>query len=562
MSGAAGRFSGRAGTVALVLIGLGVAAGVWGPALRAHEVATRSRFADDVCQHVAPFLQAAPAGAGEARGYIDRYWRACLPPGFRALYGIGGRWVSPRTISHALPFALLAVLAGALAAGGARFGGVPAAVGCGLLALGSEMFFSRMEGGLPRAFAFPLVALMANFAVRGQVRWLAGTVCAAFAFYPAVGVAGLLALGLVLLLPAQDRGEAAGWSWRKRAVGLALAGGLCVGLVAPNFAALRPYGAGIAPRDYAEFPEAASGGRLGGADRSDFRMSPVQCAREFAPDAFVHSHSPWRKALGLPRLPDSTRVLLWLEVLLAGVALPGLARDAAGRRLIVLTAAVGAAYGISLVMTPALFMPERHVAYAVPVLTVLWLAAAASALPRVGKKRGGWCALGLAALSLLFLGGTPKPGQATVAVHDGRLYEFLATLPEESFIAGWPNWMSPVPVLCGRAVLVSYETHLPYHRAYAEEMRRRMRDLVAAYFADDAAALRELRERYGVTHLVVEAGHLQRAPVYFNPFGAEIRQAFAAGQAGGFEVLRQRGGAGVVYDDGERFVIDLGRVSD
>ena len=562
MSGWAGRFSGRGGTVALVLIGLGVAAGVWGPALRAHEQATRSRFADDVCQHVAPFLQAAPAGAGEARGYIDRYWRACLPPGYRALYGIGGRWVSPRTISHALPFALLAALVGALAAGGARFGGVPAAVGCGLLGLGSEMFLSRMEGGLPRAFAFPLVALMANFAVRGQVRWLAGTVCAAFAFYPAVGVAGLLALGLVLLLPAQDRGEAAGWSWRKRAVGLGLAGLLCAGLVAPNFLALRPYGAGIAPRDYVEFPEAAPGGRLGGADRSDFRMSPVSCVAEYAPDAFVHSNSPWRRALGLPRLANSARVFLWLEVVLAVVALPALARNAAGRRLIVLTAAVGAAYGISLAATPALFMPERHVAYAVPVLAVLWLAAAATALPRLGKKCGGGCALGLVALSLLFLGGTPKPEQATVAVHDGRLYEFLAGLSAESFIAGWPNWMSPVPFLCGRDVLVSYETHLPYHRAYAEEMRRRMRDLVAAYFAQDAAALRDLRERHGVTHLVVDIGHLQRAPVYFHPFVAEIRQAFSAGQAGGFEVLRQRSGPGVVYDDGAHFVIELGRIPD
>ncbi len=252
-------------------------------------------------------------------------------------------------------------------------------------------------------------------------------------------------------------------------------------------------------------------------------------------------------------------------------ALPRLLRrGGAGRRLAAMTGAAAVAYGLSRAATPILFVPERHVAYAVPVLALLWVAAAASEFPWLPlggaedgadrKRWGGWVALGVLAAGVFGLGGVPKPTLGTVALQGAGLYEYLGTLPEDSFVAGWPNWMSPVPYASGRPVLVSHETHLPYHKGYAEEMRERMRRLTAAYFATNAAPLAELRERYGVTHLVVDGEHFEgRRPVYFKPFDAETMAAMEAGKSVGYEAARQRGRA-ATYDDGSRFVLDLRRV--
>lgn len=554
-------------------VAVGWMAAVWGPPLLAHERATRDRFADDVCQHVAPFTQASTGAADTPRGYVDGYWRACLPIGYRAIYEAAARWGAARSLSHFLPYGLLAALALALALGGARFGGAAAAAGCAWAALGSEDFFTRMVGGLPRGFALPLVAAMAAFAVQGRIGWYVASVGLAFAFYPAVGVAGLLGLGLLLLLPAGDRGTAGGWSWRKRALALALAGGVCVLMVLPNVLALRPYGEGIGPDDVAQYPEAGPGGRLNDVDRADFAMPLAACVGHYAPHAIAHSNGPWRQALGWETADAAQRGYLWLAAGLVLVALPRLLRrNAAGRRLAALTAAAVLAYWTSRAATPLLFMPERHVAYAVPVLALLWLVAAAATLPRIGRKpegnaeeaparAGGICALALVAAGVFLLGGTTEPIQGTVENPDPALYEFLGTLPEVAFIAGWPDQMSPVPYLSGRPALLSYETHLPYHKAYSDELRQRMRDLTAAYFAADPAPLAVLRNRYGVTHLVVDERHYAYPPPrHSRLYYRETKAAYRAGRTGGFETGRQRSRA--VYDRDGRFVLDLARLGE
>ena len=87
------------------------------------------------------------------------------------------------------------------------------------------------------------------------------------------------------------------------------------------------------------------------------------------------------------------------------------------------------------------------------------------------------------------------------------------------------------------------ETHMPFHRRYAELTRERMRALIAAYFASDPAPLRTLHQRYGVTHLLVDRRHFAFPPPYFAPFDAETRVAFAVGRARGFELLRAGGAA-------------------
>src|SRR6185503_8910003 len=140
-----------------------------------------------------------------------------------------------------------------------------------------------------------------------------------------------------------------------------------------------------------------------------------------------------------------------------------------------------------------------------------------------------------------------------------------AALPPGALLAGWPALVGTgavvenVPYLTARRALLTAETHVVFHEAYALEMRRRMRALIDAYFATDAAPLHALRARFHVTHLVIDRGHYAVAPTYFRPFDAWIAQAFAAGRAAGFEAPRRITEAGVL-DDGTRVVLDLSRL--
>jgi hypothetical protein len=90
-------------------------------------------------------------------------------------------------------------------------------------------------------------------------------------------------------------------------------------------------------------------------------------------------------------------------------------------------------------------------------------------------------------------------------------------------------------------------------------MRERMSALVAAYFASDSGPLRSLKDRHGVTHLVVDRRLFAAPPPYFAPFDAEARGMFAVGKPKGFELLRivERGGA---IETGGLFLVDLGRI--
>jgi len=558
--------------IGVVLLSLGC---LYGPSLRTHMRQSGEYYNDDATQHVAPFLRPI---TDHPRDYTERYWMANIPLGYKALYRSGGLFTSPKAVSRWIPYPLLLMTALLMAIAAYRFGGLPAAWGAAALTLSADIFLSQMTGGLMRAFAFPLIACAAAAAVWGRPYLLAGTVCAAAAFYPAMAVPSGLALAAILLvLPSRDRNQASEWSLAGRGALVAVTALIAALIVLPNVLAIRQYGPLIGPADLKDFPEARRGGRLGGDHRVDYDAGVVEAVQIHSALAFENKGEAWLPAAarrlsgGLGRT-----VLFWI---LAGVSLPGsirlVAGKAAGRRLLALSCAVLLSYLLSRWLSPYLFLPNRHVRFPVPLLALLWFVASAGALPEAfraiaGPLRSqaslrrlqGTSVLLLSLLCLLLIGGRIY-GMAGLStpLHKGEgLYSFLASLPEDSFIAGWPNWMAPVPLISERAVLVSQETHLPYHARYTLEMRRRMRLLIDAYFARSAEALVKLRDEMGVTHLVVNQGYLEGAPsLYFRPFIGWVRRARFPDPPGGFEAIRQKERAGI-FEDGTHFVLDLSRV--
>jgi hypothetical protein len=137
------------------------------------------------------------------------------------------------------------------------------------------------------------------------------------------------------------------------------------------------------------------------------------------------------------------------------------------------------------------------------------------------------------------------------------LYQFLAALPPDALVAGWPaDVINNVPYLSHHRALVTFETHQAFHEAFVQEMRRRMRALIDATFAQDAAPLRHLRDAFGVTHLLFDVRHLTQPPTpYFAPFDGWVALARVRGVAPA-ALLRELNDA-TVFTEGPYLVVDL-----
>ena len=103
------------------------------------------------------------------------------------------------------------------------------------------------------------------------------------------------------------------------------------------------------------------------------------------------------------------------------------------------------------------------------------------------------------------------------------------------------------------------ENHMAFHERYVLEMRRRMRALMAGLFGSDRQGLVELRDTFGVTHLIVNAEYFSKRPSYFAPFDAEVKRIWQKGMERGFWVQGVLAKA-TVFSEGKLSVLDLSRI--
>ena len=511
---------------------------------------------------------------------IARYVLDCLPSGYSLLFETLGAAVDPRVVSKVLPYVLMLVTLVALGLAGHRLGGPATAWSAMALCLASSVFLARMIGSLPRAFAYPSLALTAAALVAGRPYWVAFIVVVGAAFYPVAAVVSGLALAVYLLvLSCFEGGEGPVLSVRRRLAVLAITAVVATLFVIPPAMRSRSYGPVLGPQDVRAYPEIGPGGRwlpdtrapfdgfLRGTAREAWRtLANPQRAWTARADRFLKTGEPAQAGWG------GIAVLAAIAIA-AAVTAAGLGRllwkRAAARRLMAL--AIGAFLGHALAryFAPHLFAPQRYLAYAIPLLVVVVFPAAVSSLADllIRARRRQWLrpATTVAVCGVFALGlGGRSLGERGYTVHisgSTAIYRFVASLPKDSLIAGWPNGVvQNVPYLSARPVFVSEETHLVFHRAYADEMRRRMRVLVDAYFAREPGPLLRLRDEFGVTHLLIDANHYSgdRAG-YFKPFDEWIQRAYDEMGPGEPETLRQIPRAGV-FREGAVVVLDLARL--
>jgi hypothetical protein len=549
---------------------------VFGRALYQHvrNSADPMRFNQDVRQQIYPFF-ASYDSPQFANDYIAEYYRDCIPLGFRALYGLGGYLVDPSTIAKIVPYVLLAIVIGAVAAAARSFAGYAGALFAGSLVLANNAFFDRIVGGLPRSFGYPLAACAVALLVHGKVRALGVLVCIGAAFYPAGAMPGGIALALLLfVLPARDRGEAADWSLARRTRTLLAVGGLSALILLPTVIASRSYGRILKGQDVTAYPEMGPGGRYVDFDRMPFLSFPDDAVRAAkymfgaAGQPFVPAAAAWTKSKDNTFRDNGGQFLMEvITALLAAGCLVLVIDRSDARRLLIFVAAAWSGHVIARLIAPNFYLPQRYAVYPVPVLLTVLLPACAVALASgvklASERRAVWVrSLAVAAVALFVLipfggfGDGIKGLDLEVRAKDKPLYAFLARLPQDSLIAGWPEDLNNVPYVSRRRPLITFEVHQAFHQDFTDEMRRRMRMTIDAYYAADAAPLVRLRDELKVTHFVVRREHLLKPARYFKPFGEWSEKAFKKTASQGFELAR-RITAGPVYADATYVVLDL-----
>lgn len=544
-----------------------VLAAAFAPALVRHASVARRPlvFNDDARQQVFPFFRYAtdsPVG----QDVLGDYQLDLIPPGYRALYQWSAGAIDPTALSKLLPYVLLAVLIGALARAAWILGGGWGAFLTLILTLGSSVFVERMIGGLPRAFAFPVIAVGLAAILAGRP-WAIAVACVVAAWtYPPAGMLLCIALLLFLALPKADRGRAADWSFTRRTALVAL---VALAAAVPAVVVARDsarWGPRLGPGDAVSFPEAGSYGRYDPADMIPLDRNPLpdlwlEATRHL--QRTLRSDTPWFPLL--QRLVGDRPWFSRATVILVIVGIVVLTRgQGAGRRAGVLPAAMAIAFVLSTVAAPLFHLPQRIIAYSVPILGVVILPAGCIAL--LGTARSPHRAPIGAVLFVLLLvvvsGGSmsSRAGYSHSVTHGSRTLAFIGALPPSSLVAGWPQGLlDDVPYVSRRRVFMNWENHQVFSKGYALEMRLRMAAVLEALFGEDPSGLLALRDSAGVTHVVLDSAVFRQAPSYFAPFDSIIQRQWDRGRAAGFATLRIGDTIGV-FREGDFVVLDLSRL--
>lgn len=501
-----------------------------------------------------------PSGRDGALDPQVEYYRTIAPLGYQSLYSALLPIVEPIQISRWLPYLLLAVFLLALGCSASRLAGWPGAAAVLALAFSSPLLLTRMTGGLPRSFAFPLVGVAIFACVRDRPIWLSVATVVGALFYPSVGATLGIALAIWLfVLPSDTRANAGPLS---RRIALALSTAALAGLgVTPTVVASQAWGPRVDWNDTARFPELGATGRYGSEDRAPLGFFSDTGASAIA--AIVPKRGGLLRILGSDAGEEGGMRLVVALLLLCAAALAR-RKEAMGQRLpllrlCALAVAVPLTYGLCSLLSPHLFLPQRVTEYAVPPLILLALGSAPSL--RSPTTRASLASLAVVAVWLALFGwGITGTEGYTVHFEDRPVFRALQSVPETSLIAGFPNGpIEQVPHFCGRRAFYTRETHQIFHQLYAVEMRGRMMALSAALFGDDPAAVIKLHTVYGVDLLLVNRAHFRNAPTYFTPYTEIVARDWRRGASAGFAIERLLPIAEVARD-GRFSLVDLSRL--
>lgn len=436
---------------------------------------------------------------------------ALTPSGVRLLYRFlvpwAGLYISPKIV-QGLCLGIFGFAAWALAR--ARKGGLAAGILLAFLALNTRFIVNSMAGGLARAFSFPLSALWVAgvFTGRERLRWAAIMLSALT--YP---MSMVLLLGAEMVTALWNNLRRNGKVFRLRLLRAILLACVSALIILPYLAATRKTGRSFTLREAVQEPAFYPGGRL-----YELPFPGIPQARQ--------ALAPYPAYVILP----AAFAALALFLLLARYALPVEA--------LALLAVSGVMYWLSRVFAFRLFMPERFLDYAAPLLFIM---ASLTLLRRIGARARGRKRTVLRNLSVCcfiaaFVFIFPKAirrenGMTIEGRSHSRLYAFLRTLPPGIRIACHPDDGSDIPFWAGRSTLVNRENLLPFTVEFWAFQKTRAFDTLSALYAVSGKDVLSFSSKYGITHFLLNEGRygpgFREAAKVFEPFGSYVKGVVA-----------------------------------
>jgi hypothetical protein len=442
---------------------------------------------------------------------IASYYESVAPLGFQGVYWLLSRVVDISTASKLLPPTLGLISALFVYRAVRRLHPSPlAAFAATALVSRYNWEYAALASATPRAFMLPLLTALL---------WAL--------FYPSGAVLGLALLGVRFLRLRSGRPVLPG---RRDVAAFLVACGLIAGVLLPGQLLGSAYGPVPTAAQAWAMPEYGEDGHneFFAGDWYTFWVTSDTSGLELGVGGVISRDVPLLYEYAILAIPLPVLLLLRRQV-------PAARRVSAQSTLLVqLLIASFALFGLAHLLFFNLYFPSRYVKWTVPLVVSISAGLVLAILTeevtrRIRPTRRALAGWGLALGIGVFL--TVYPGRfraKLLADPNPTLTAYLREQPKDILIAATPSEADFIPSLAGRRVLASREHALAFHLGFYDQMRRRLLDQIAAYYAESPAEIADFAERYGIDLLVVnrfaydKRQYLEAWSGNFEPYTSQI----------------------------------------
>ncbi len=453
---------------------------------------------------------------------IADYFQSVAPVGYTAIYRAAAMaGLDPLYVHKLLPVALHLITAAFCFGVSLTLFPVPVAAFSATVLLAQGLGLTdAIVSATPKAFIYPLVLAFMYYVLRGQLWLCLGAIALQGLFYPQLVFISAGTLLLKLVDWRSGRPQFTSKRRDRRLIGLGLLVAFCVML--PYALQSSEFGPVISVSEARTLPEFSIPG-----SRSRYFYDDDPGTFWLKGRSGLHLASaltPVTNSLGLllPLLMGLPRRFPLTKRLTQGIGL-----------LPQLLIASGVMFGAAHLLLFRLHLPSRYTQHSfrivfsltagmalVILIDGMWrwaqssllacssLQATRQATRQTPRRLIAATLTGLLAMLLL---GYPRLVDTfpITAYQIGRvpdLYAYLRSQPTDILIASLSEEANNLPTFAGRSLLVGSEYAIPYHVGYYRQMRQRATDLIRAQYSLDAAVVREVIQRYGITHWLLDRG--------------------------------------------------------
>ncbi|CAN5457022.1 hypothetical protein BH09SUM1_BH09SUM1_30910 [soil metagenome] len=506
-----------------------------------------------------------------------QYARSLSTPGLQAIYWCATLFTDPIFFGKLLCVFLFGVATWFFYKIGREYGGRISGILTAYFYAGFPHHIDRFEGGLHRAFMFPLLAAFTWALVANRMQWVFWILAAGVLIYPPAAVICVVVLPIVMLIQWRDRLAGLHRTWTARVGIVALA--LSIAITGQQQAANKP--------DF-----------LGPKVTGD----EMWTMREYLPKVF---NPEWGSEIGpkrmrvfgvfydggrSPYLPlatlekqienylfrKRTPITLWLfpaPLLLILLTLRGRRLDIPLMPLLGIFIASMILYQAAVALLFKLYIPDRYVEYTFVILHVILVSMGAAAVVMLIRPTR-WKVVAIIVImvvsarleifihkylrdsTMAYLTKTKLDGGDQAAI-----YDFLKAQPKDIIVAADPNFSDNITVFAQRKVLAKYELAHPWFKNYHRIVEERFHDYYTTIYTKDPQALIAFRDKYKADYLVwstdmISPGRYYSAPFAYEPFSTHVKNEIKF-QAGGDYLLPKIWRDLVVSEGGGLVVLSL-----